>query len=69
MIKRVVFGEVANEKVAALKDLDTREMIALGGLALLVVVLGVYPDPLVELMEPTLDALARHVLAGKVLPL
>ena len=69
MIKRVVFGEVANEKVAALKDLDTREMIALGGLALSVVVLGVYPDPLVELMEPTLDALARHVLAGKVMAL
>ncbi len=69
MIKRVVFGEVANEKVAALKDLDTREMIALGGLALAVVALGLYPDPLVELMEPSLDALARHVLAGKVLPL
>ena len=69
MIKRVVFGEVANETVAALKDLDTREMIALGGLALSVVVLGLYPDPLVELVEPSLDALARHVLAGKVLPL
>ncbi len=65
MIKRVVFGDVASERVASLKDLDTREMIALGGLALFVVVLGIYPDPLVELMEPSLDALARHVLSGK----
>ncbi|WP_446830590.1 NADH-quinone oxidoreductase subunit M [Candidatus Foliamicus sp.] len=65
MIKRVVFGDVANERVAALKDLDLRESIALGGLALFVVALGLYPDPLVELMEPSLDALARHVLAGK----
>ena len=66
MIKRVVFGEVANDKVAALKDLDLRELTALGGIALFVVVLGLYPDPLVELMEPSLDALARQVVAGKV---
>jgi len=65
MIKRVLFGEVANEKVAALADLDVREAIALGGLALLVVALGLYPGPLVELMEPSLDALARQVMAGK----
>ena len=65
MVKRVVFGEVASDAVAALEDLDIREAIALGGLALLVVVLGVWPDPLVELMEPSLDALAAQVLAGK----
>ncbi len=65
MIKRVVFGDVANDKVAALKDLDLRELAALVGMALFVVALGFYPDPLVELMEPSLDALARHVVAGK----
>ena len=65
MVKRVVFGDVASETVAALEDLDLREAIALGGLALLVVVVGVWPDPLVELMEPSLDALAGQVLAGK----
>ena len=66
MIKRVVFGEVANDRVAALQDLDLRELVALGGLALSVLALGLHPDPLVELIEPSLDALARHVLAGKV---
>ena len=65
MVKRVVFGEVANDKVAALADLDLRELVALGGIALFVVALGLYPDPLVELMEPSLDALARQVMAGK----
>ena len=65
MIKRVVFGDVANDKVAALNDLDTRELIALGAIGLLVIVLGLYPDPLVEMMEPSLNELARHVLAGK----
>ena len=66
MLKRVVFGDVANDKVAALDDLDTRELLALGGLGLAVIVLGLYPDPLVEMIEPSLDSLARHVLAGKV---
>ena len=66
MLKRVVFGEVANDRVAGLEDLDTRELIALGGIGLAVIVLGLYPDPLVEMMEPSLDGLARHVLAGKV---
>ena len=66
MLKRVVFGEVANDRVAGLEDLDARELIALGGIGLAVIVLGLYPDPLVEMMEPSLDGLARHVLAGKV---
>jgi len=66
MLKRVVFGEVANDRVAGLEDLDTRELIALGGIGLAVIVLGLYPDPLVEMMEPSLDGLARHVLAGKL---
>ena len=65
MLKRVVFGEVANDRVAALEDLDARELVALGGIGLAVIVLGLYPDPLVEMMEPSLDVLARHVLAGK----
>ena len=66
MLKRVVFGDVANDRVAALEDLDIRELIALGGIGLAVIVLGLYPDPLVEMMEPSLDGLARHVLAGKL---
>ena len=65
MLKRVVFGDVANDRVAGLEDLDARELIALGGMGLAVIVIGLYPDPLVEMMEPALDGLARHVLAGK----
>ncbi len=64
MIKRVVYGEVANEEVAALSDVSRREFLVLGVLALAVLLLGIWPQPLVEVMEPSLQALAERVIAG-----
>ncbi|MCS4504666.1 NADH-quinone oxidoreductase subunit M [wastewater metagenome] len=64
MIKRVVYGEVANEGVAALRDINRREFLILGVLALAVLALGVWPQPLVEVMEPTLSHLANIVMAA-----
>ena len=51
MIKRVVFGEVANDKVAALKDINNREFFILGVLAIAVLWLGLWPAPLLEVMH------------------
>jgi NADH-quinone oxidoreductase subunit M len=64
MIKRVVYGEVANEQVAALRDINGREFLVLGLLALAVLGLGIYPAPLVEVMEPTLRHLLQVVAAA-----
>jgi len=58
LVKRVVFGEVANDGVASLKDVNGREALVLGALALAVVALGVWPKPLTDVLEPTL----RHVV-------
>jgi NADH-quinone oxidoreductase subunit M len=58
LVKRVVFGAVANDGVASLKDLNGREFLVLGVLAVAVLALGVYPKPLTDVMEPTL----RHVV-------
>ena len=66
MYKRVIFGDVANAKVAALKDLDGREIIVLGLLALAVLGLGVYPNPLLEVLHASVDQLVDHVAAGKL---
>ena len=66
MIKRVVFGEIANPKVAELKDINTREFIVLATLALAVLLLGVWPDPLTEVMEVTLDNLLQHIMQSKL---
>lgn len=43
MVKRVVFGEVTNDHVAALKDITSREFLFLTILALLVLGMGLYP--------------------------
>ncbi len=66
MYKRVVFGEVANPRVAALHDIGARELLVLGLLALAVLALGVWPAPLLELMNPTIDQLLAHALQSKL---
>jgi NADH-quinone oxidoreductase subunit M len=66
MVKRVVYGEVANEGVRSLQDVDRRELVVLGTLALAVLLLGLWPAPLIEAMEPTLQALADHMVQSKL---
>jgi NADH-quinone oxidoreductase subunit M len=66
MVKRVMFGEVANARVAGLKDLDGREWIVLGVFAIGVLALGVYPRPLTDLMEPSIAQLAGQLAASKL---
>ncbi len=66
MVKRVVFGDVANEQVAKLSDINGREAMILGTLALAVLVLGLWPGPLVEVMRASIDNLLAHVAVSKL---
>jgi len=66
MVKRVIFGAVANEAVAALTDLNAREFIVLGVLAFAVLLLGLWPAPLLEVMRPTVENLVQHITASKL---
>jgi NADH-quinone oxidoreductase subunit M len=66
MYKRVIYGAVANAQVAALKDLDSREFIALGALAAAVLAMGVYPLPFTEVMHASVNELLRHVASPKI---
>ncbi|MFZ5491645.1 MAG: NADH-quinone oxidoreductase subunit M [Pseudomonadota bacterium] len=66
MYKRVIFGAVANPNVAALKDLKAEEFIVLGLLALAVLGMGVWPNPLLDLTHASVDALLAHVQQGKL---
>ena len=66
MYKRVIFGDVANEKVAGLQDVSPRETSFLLLLAVAVLLLGLWPAPLFELMETTLNHLVEHISQSKV---
>jgi NADH-quinone oxidoreductase subunit M len=66
MVKRVVFGDVTNEGVAALKDMNHREYIVLGTLAAAVLLLGLWPGPLVEVMDASVNNLLQHIAVSKL---
>ena len=66
MYKRVIFGAVANERVAALADLNGRELAVLGALAVAVLVMGVYPLPFTEVMHASVNDLRPHVALPKL---
>ena len=66
MYKRVIFGPVANSHVAELKDINGRELLVLGALALAVLVMGVYPLPFTEVMHASVNDLLKHVAVSKL---
>ncbi|MEJ2593418.1 MAG: NADH-quinone oxidoreductase subunit M [Candidatus Thiodiazotropha sp.] len=66
MVKRVVFGEVTNDGVAALQDMNRREFIVLGALAVAVLVLGLWPAPLVNVMDASVSNLLQHIAVSKL---
>jgi NADH-quinone oxidoreductase subunit M len=68
MYKRVIFGDVANATVAKLHDIDGRETLALGLLAVAVLAMGLYPAPLLDAMHGSVSGLLTQVAHSKILP-
>ncbi len=66
MVKRVIFGDIANDNVRALKDINAREFLILALLAIAVLALGLWPDPLVNVMHPTIENLLQHISVPKI---
>jgi NADH-quinone oxidoreductase subunit M len=66
LAKRVIWGDVGNAHVAELKDIDSREWIVLGVFAAGVLLIGVWPKPLTDLMEPSIAQLAAQLAASKL---
>jgi NADH-quinone oxidoreductase subunit M len=66
MYKRVMFGDVANDHVAELEDINAREFIFLAILAFCVLAMGLYPFPFTEVMHASVDELLRHVAVSKL---
>ena len=64
--KRVVLGKAANEKIERLDDVNFREQTVLIVLALLVIALGVYPQYLIDIMQPSLEQLLQLTSNSKL---
>lgn len=66
MVKRVMYGEVANKNVEQLKDLNGREFAVLGILAVSVLLVGLWPAPLVDMMSASVEQLVDQVSQSKL---
>ncbi|MBF2735292.1 MAG: NADH-quinone oxidoreductase subunit M [Betaproteobacteria bacterium AqS2] len=66
MYKRAIFGAVANDRVRALKDVDGRELTVLAAFAALVLLFGVWPLPITNLIDVSVAEIAAQVARGKL---
>ncbi len=66
MVKRVYFGDVANDDVRALTDINAREFLMLAILAAGVLWMGLYPKPFTDVMHVSVTELLKHVAVSKL---
>ncbi len=66
MVKRVAFGDIANDHVRELSDVNRREFLILGVMAIAVLYMGIYPKPFTDVMHASVQALLQHVAVSKL---
>ena len=67
LAKRVIFGSVVNHEVQSLQDINSREALVLGILAVAILFFGLWPQPLVDMMQASVDNLLQHIVQSKVI--
>ena len=66
MVKRVIFGDVRHAEVSRMPDLNGREFVIMASLAFFVILVGVWPDPLANVMHASIDNLVHHIAQSKL---
>ncbi|WP_138514853.1 NADH-quinone oxidoreductase subunit M [Rhodoferax bucti] len=66
MFKRVYLGPVTNDDVKELTDINAREFLMLGLLAVAVLAMGLYPKPFTDVMDVSVAELLKHVAISKL---
>jgi NADH-quinone oxidoreductase subunit M len=66
MYKRVYFGDVTNDEVRELTDLNAREFLMMAVLAVAVLWMGLYPKPFTDVMHVSVTELLKHVAVSKI---
>ena len=68
MFRRVIFGPLTNPENQKLKDLDRREILILAPVVALIILMGVYPQPFLSLVKPSVDLTLKRVFAIQGMP-
>ena len=66
MYKRVYLGAVTNDNVRNMSDINAREFLVLGVLAIAVLYMGIYPKPFTDVMDVSVAELLKHVAQSKL---
>ena len=66
MYKRVIFGEVKNPAVKEMKDINCREFAILSILAAAVLGMGLWPNPIIEVIHQAANDLMVQVAQSKI---
>ncbi len=66
LVKRVLWGEIHNPHVAEMKDINGRETFVLLAFAALTVALGIWPEPLIHLMDSSVSQVVQQLAIHKI---
>ena len=66
MNKRVIFGAISNEHVDHMTDLNKREALIMVIFALTVLIMGIWPEPIINIMHTSVNDLLQHVAISKL---
>ena len=66
MVKRVLYGPVSNNQVAGMQDIGKREFIVLGLCAVPVILIGIWPAPLLDVMHASVVNLVHQAVKSKL---
>ena len=64
LYQRVMLGEVKDDEIAGLKDLNLRESMTLIPLVIMAIVMGIYPKPFLKMIEEPVNAIIERVRPG-----
>jgi NADH-quinone oxidoreductase subunit M len=68
MVKRVLYGPVGNKHVSGMQDIGKREFIVLGLCAIPVIMIGIWPAPLLDVMHASVTHLVHQAVQSKLHP-
>jgi NADH-quinone oxidoreductase subunit M len=68
MLRRVIFGPLSHSENQTLQDLNGREILILAPVVALIVFLGIYPQPFLSRMTPSIDLTLKRVLTVQATP-